>query len=613
MIKLRQPNKSHKYVVGIDFGHAETSACICKIEWDIAAEKQTIDTRDIVLWENSNEKILVSAISKTADGDIRIHKAAFKYVNGNNCRIGFKEKPQSIDGESEQLMIAFMKDVYVRIRRAESDLTDDNHIVYIARPSGWQDEMSKDLYKRMAIQAGIKNLAGLTSESRAAIFYAKQPEINFHTDITKGALVFDLGSSTLDLTYLSKSAGPFDQGRNLGSSIIDEVIFEQMILTSSPRLKDFIQLHTEYIDPLKYEARKFKEAVYSAGPDDRSFLTISLKHILENIPNDIKNELKDFSEIKLQVNNADELNQLVDKHSNYRSKLCDFLAQFKTVKIKDNPIIGVLLVGGASKMYYLPDLISRTFNIPIKNVKRENDPNLIVSRGIALLGAKDAITSVLQKQLIDSLDRRISHNIQNETLKSELCDTIFNVIWEKLESSCKTWEKSDNGCDKVKLKNTIEFELLHKFSQNEIEKPCISVIRAMIKKSCIDIINDTNNTIAFYAPEVQISTKDLILTDILPENLLDEILRKDLIDLKKIADLISNSSLFNFIRHIFGNDDRSRKKMVDKIPKHKDFLRSVINQNMLDDSSIESVVSRIRKAIQNLILNKLHDVRIPIE
>ena len=80
----------------------------------------------------------------------------------------------------------------------------------------------------MAIKAGIP-LGGLTSESRAAIFYAKSPNVNFSKEISKGAIVFDLGSSTLDFTYLSDKDKPIDFGYDLGASIIDNAILENMI------------------------------------------------------------------------------------------------------------------------------------------------------------------------------------------------------------------------------------------------------------------------------------------------------------------------------------------------------------------------------------------------
>lgn len=612
MIELITPNKSHKYVVGIDFGHAETSACICPIEWNIAAECQKIELKDIVLWRNSGEKILVSAISTTEDGEIRIHKDAFKYVKGNNCRIGFKVKPNSIDGNDEKLMIAFMEEVYLRIKQDNPQLTDSNHIVYIARPSGWQDDESKDLYKKMALKAGIKNLAGLMSESRAAIFYAKQPEVNFHTDITNGALVFDLGSSTLDLTYLSKNAGPYDKGENLGSSIIDKVLYEEWILNKHRNLKEFARIHSEYIDPLIFEARKFKETVYSAGRGDRSWQPISIQHVLGAVPEEIKSQLKDVPVITLEVESVEELDGLVDQHANYRSRLCEFLERFKSEVIIDNPIKGVLLVGGASKMYYLPDLISRTLSIPAECVKQENDPNLIVSRGIALLGAKDAITSVLQKDLINTLQTRIPELIDKDKLRENLCDTIFNTIWMRIEQSCNVWRNSDNECDKEKLKDAIVSDL-KKLSIDSIEKPCVAKIVGVVNKSCNDLLNEANGIIAYYAPEVQISTKELSLEYVLPKDLLSGIMEKYSCIFCGIVERISNNSFFDLIRHIFGNDDKSRKKMVERLPKEKVLYRDIIKDKMLDELSIENVIKKLNTAMQTLINNKLKEVRIPIE
>ena len=46
MPKLITPSKSHEYVVGIDFGHAETSACVCKIEWGKNADEQKDEWED---------------------------------------------------------------------------------------------------------------------------------------------------------------------------------------------------------------------------------------------------------------------------------------------------------------------------------------------------------------------------------------------------------------------------------------------------------------------------------------------------------------------------------------------------------------------------------------
>ena len=60
-----------------------------------------------------------------------------------------------------------MHEVYALIREKSGALfSDDNHLLYIATPSGW-DEKAKNLYGQMAAKAGLP-IAGITSESRAA-------------------------------------------------------------------------------------------------------------------------------------------------------------------------------------------------------------------------------------------------------------------------------------------------------------------------------------------------------------------------------------------------------------------------------------------------------------
>lgn len=48
MANLIVPNKyKHKYVVGIDFGHGETSAAVCPIEWDKSAGQRVANYEDL--------------------------------------------------------------------------------------------------------------------------------------------------------------------------------------------------------------------------------------------------------------------------------------------------------------------------------------------------------------------------------------------------------------------------------------------------------------------------------------------------------------------------------------------------------------------------------------
>ena len=192
MAKLVTPNQScHQYVVGIDFGHGETSAAICPLEWNKSAGQRETHITDLDMDSSARKKVIPSAICR-AQGGLYIGEEAFEHMSDNQgIRVCFKQKPTDISGEAESLMMDYMKAIYRRIRECDDRLKDGNHIVYIARPSGWIEEEAKELYREMALKAGIP-LAGLTSESRAAIFYAKSPAVSFANEISRGAIVFDL-------------------------------------------------------------------------------------------------------------------------------------------------------------------------------------------------------------------------------------------------------------------------------------------------------------------------------------------------------------------------------------------------------------------------------------
>ena len=90
------------------------------------------------------------------------------------------------------------------------------------------------------------------------------------------------------------------------------------------------------------------------------------------------------------------MNDCIEEHANYLSNLKAALIDFKETKIKGKNLNGVFLTGGASRMNFIRPMIAETLSLPIDKVKIDNDnPSLTISRGIALLGATDAITSVL--------------------------------------------------------------------------------------------------------------------------------------------------------------------------------------------------------------------------
>lgn len=630
MANLIIPNKEqHTYVVGIDYGHGETSAAICPIEWDKNAGHREINCKDIDLDIAARKKVITSAICRISEG-ILIGDEAFEHMTDNNgIRVCFKQKPESLDGEAERLMIDYMKAVYARIRESQEELTDTNHIVYIARPSGWVEEETKELYRQMAITAGIP-LAGLTSESRAAIFYAKSPNVNFAKEISKGAIVFDLGSSTLDFTYLSDTEKPIDYGYNLGASIIDCAILENMILKDED-VREFISKYPAYRDALKFKARKFKEDAYGRNEESKTIGGFPLGNVIA----DNEDSYDDYADtyVKLRIANLSELNDMVDSKTDYMKELQNALLDFRENRICGKTVNGVFLTGGASRMNFIRPLIASTFNIPIDNVKIDNDnPSLTISRGIALLGATDATTSILVSELRTKLPSLLNNDRRLSKLISLLSEDITKQAWSCVESACSYWIHNGNTTDEDELKGIVE-NRLGRFQNNKVPKIVNNTLQNFINTSSEDIRKQMNEIISRYAPGREISST----TTVRIENLdaINNSLSNMSAVISRLCDSISNmlgdilwAALGVFLWGVlcapyylykfFRSDESKRKDKVEKILEKEDEvtfqIETEISSQLKRNAQFKkSIISSLDNYFSNLVETNLQQVIIPIE
>lgn len=630
MANLIIPNKSqHKYVVGIDYGHGETSAAICPIEWDKDAGQRETKVFDIDLDRAARKKVITSAICHVSDG-ILIGDEAFEHMTDNNgIRVCFKQKPESLDGTAEKLMIDYMKAVYARIRESQEELTDTNHIVYIARPSGWIEEEAKEMYRQMAIQAGIP-LGGLTSESRAAIFYAKSPNVNFAKEISKGAIVFDLGSSTLDFTFLSDTDKPVDYGYNLGASIIDNAILENMILKDED-VNDFVNKYPAYRDALKFKARKFKEDAYGRNEDSKTIGGFPLGNVIA----EDEESYDDYADtyVKLRIANLAELNNMIDSTTHYMDELKNALIDFKDNKIPGKIVNGVFLTGGASRMNFIRPLIAEVFGISLDKVKIDNDnPSLTISRGIALLGATDAITSILVSELRAKLPSLINNEQMLTKLRTALAENITTESWKVVDSACSYWVKFGKTTDEDELKKLVESKLKD-FQRTRVSSIVNATLQGFLKDSTEDIRKRMNEIISRYAPGREISsTGNVQLGNI---QAINDSLSGMSSTISQICDSISNmladilwAALGVFLWGVFcapyylykllRSDESKRKDKAEKILDKKGEVTSQVRVKIGAELSNNvafknSVTSSLSSYFTKLIETNLQQVMIPIE
>ena len=630
---IKPIKEQHQYVVGIDFGHGETSAAICPLEWEKSAGQRESKEEDIDMDIAARKKVIPSAICRMPDGAMFIGDEVFEHLTDNNgIRLAFKQKPVSLDGEKECLMMDYMKAIYARIRESRQELTDNNHIVYIARPSGWVDEDCKDLYRQMAIKVGIP-IGGLTSESRAAIYYARSKD-TFAIGISQSGIVFDLGSSTLDFTYLAEDNKPIDFGYNLGASKIDEAILENMILTNGD-VVEFITKYPVYRDALKFRARKFKEEVYSRNELSPTNSGFPLCNIIPEKEESYERYQDTY--VKLRIKNLEELNAMVEDKIHYMELLRQAMQDFKDNHISGKTVNGVFLTGGASRMNFIRPIVAEAFSLPLEKIKTDNDnPSLTISRGIALLGTTDAVTTVLVEELKRELPKFINVETKIDGLAEKMANDITNRAWLTVEDTCNRWIRNGNGTDADELKAWLKKDVEY-FKNHGVSIIVNDIIQQFLKEGSYDIREQMNAIIRRYAPD-----REIKLTGSVQINHIESI-NESLSDLSstiaQVCDNITNvvadvlwAALGIFlwgvlaigwyvikgIINLFRDDNEIRRDKADKLLKKKDEIcsdvKSKIQSKLKNDATFKANVTRkISDYFTRQMGANLQQVIIPIE
>lgn len=411
--------RKYEFVVGIDLGHGETSAAYCALQWD-TPEDQLEPTKDIEMAGNC--KKIPSAITILPDGSAKIGESAFNtdILRQADVHVCFKKRPVDINGEAEQIMIRFMKEVYKTIREHATCLTDTNHVVCIATPSGWNAK-DQQIYLEMAKLAGIPvSDFGVTKESRAAFVRAQHDTgSGLGRNIEKGAIVFDMGSSTLDFTYMSKAhPKPVDHGYDCGASFVEKAILAKlkrdMKDADDDALERFEARYPKLMDYILFQARELKEKYYF-DPTLKARCSKNFDEFIED---------EDFEDDRIKIIfKPGELDEFL-REEGYLKQIEDAMLDFKNNYIKGQPIYGVFLTGGASRMTFIKDLVCKCWDVPIDMIYRDQDPSLTISEGVAEVARGDMRTSEMDTSLEQDIVR-----LQNS---NEIYDIFVNTFGENL-------------------------------------------------------------------------------------------------------------------------------------------------------------------------------------
>lgn len=444
---MENKNRKYEYVIGIDFGHGETSAAICALDWDTPVD-QLDAAKDLEMGGNS--KVLPSAITLLPNGEAKIGDAAFnpdvlKKANVNVC---FKQAPKNLDGEKERLMIRFMQEVYKRIRENNTGmLNDSNHLVYIATPSGW-NKQTQALYVEMARKAGLPTPSnGVTKESRAAFVRAQHDTTTgIGRNIEKGAIVFDMGSSTLDFTYMNRDLpNLIDNGYDCGASHVEKAMFAKNE-EDNDAVRRFEEKYPDLKDFLLFEARKVKEQVYFDP-------TLKVKKTI-NFDDFIDDEEFEDDRYKLSYQPG-ELDEFLAQIG-YMKQIEDAMINYRTLYIPGQKIFGVFLTGGASRMDFIKGLVSKCWGVPIEHIYRDQDPSLTISQGVAEVARMDLRTASMDTTLEQDINALKNSTDVYDTFVQTFGGNLFNKIVENLANVINDYANSPYDRSVVYLQSQIQ-------------------------------------------------------------------------------------------------------------------------------------------------------------
>lgn len=480
--------KKIDYLIGIDLGHGETSAALCPTQWETPVE-QLDAAKDLDM--GGNKKVIPSAITILDNGNAYIGEAAFnpEILKQAEVRVCFKQAPQDVNGAAEQIMIRFMQEIYKRIRENnKATLTDDNHLVYIATPSGW-DKPTQELYVEMARIAGLP-IAGVTKESRAAFVRAQHDVTSgLGQNINKGSIVFDMGSSTLDFTYMNKNLqGLIDHGYDCGASFIEKKMYARQ-QEECEAIRTFEAKYPKLTDYLVFEARKVKEQVYF-DPTLKVKKTINFDDFIDD------EELED-ERFKLTYEPG-ELNKFLDENG-YMASIENAMIDYKKNYIENQDIYGVFLTGGASRMDFIEDLVCKCWNVEPSQVYRDQDPSLTISQGVAEVARMDLRTegmdNGLEEEINDFLEHKPTFNIFVEMFGHALWDKVTDDIGDTITA----WKDANENSSINSLQSAISATVQESVAEFSSNAP--AYVEESIKKSTESIRNKVESIVSVYSAQ----------------------------------------------------------------------------------------------------------------
>ena len=464
------------------------------------------------------------------------------------------------------------------------------------------------------------------------------PNVGFAKEVSQGAIVFDLGSSTLDFTYLKDSdENPIDFGYNLGASAIEQAIYEKLIYPTED-VDEFVANYPQYVDALRFQARLIKEEAYSKDPETRTLVKFSLDKVMSEECEDI--EKYEDVDVKIKFKNVNELNELIENEATYISRMKESMIDYRDNHINGKNVHGVFLTGGASRMNFIIPLITEVFNLSETQVKIDGDnPSLTISRGIASLGVADAVTDVLVAELEKKKPSVVNTSELQKKLIAELSEEISDSSWKAVENACLSFKTSqlEKSLEMKDLESKIRF-YMDLYKEHELPRIISNVFNKFLKEESDNVRIELNKIISYYAPGREI--KSVSMNQISGSSAINNELNKMAENIAEICAKNTTSTigkvlwaalgvflwgvfavLYYAIKGVinyFRSEESKRKDLCKKIEEKKFEIKTNVSMELEKQLAVNKeftsvVSSNMKDYFNKLVKENIKQVRIPIE
>ncbi len=490
---MRPITNNTEFIIGIDFGHGETSARFYNLQnqdqedIDILPGQKVIKSAVAILRQEGVETICV--------GDSAIQKAPMAI----DFQVSFKKRPSEMKPDERKRMVSFMKGVYEGILDRHPDYKTRDHRIFIARPS--QDKIWKNeetAYIAIAEEAGLP-VAGIQKESRAAYFRARtQPDSKIDNQVEKGVLIVDFGSSTIDFTYLNKDLSqPIDDGANLGANAVETSLLKYALShPQDPTMPEFARIYggetkSNAYNQLLYKFRVAKEEFYGKKLPNFS---VGIDYSLLTSAEKQQQQLTGWGGITLTKGDIRKILES-EEYGKYIPTVEAAVKKFKDEKLKNQKVACVYLTGGASRMDFVREIFMKVFNLKAEQCPSDDNPSFIVSQGVAHLSYADYKTAKQKEELEIKVKNLINNFKWESTIKKVIYDAVKSDIKHIAYCIMTDWKdgkiyetnKHGNWYNIRSLRKTIE-DKFDSFTRCNFAEKCSDTIREKLLSTIIEEI-----------------------------------------------------------------------------------------------------------------------------